>query len=688
MEADGRTWHAACWACYGCGAAFPLPPSPQVPVYERGTQLFCSVCFSRRVIDDLGFHGYPSPDQACMEEAERSLLLSDSTQTTATNANATNTTDGAKTPKTPNTKDKDKAKDKAKAKKKKKKKRKRKRKRKRKSKPNNSSSPTSSPAAKKNKSKTSASASASSSFFSSSSSSSSSSPTSSSTSSPSSSASSSQGPAQTINPTPADDFLDPMDGSHLKISDNLISALNSEYVSVTLNPLFDVGNLDPSAEWTSLIDPSDASAPADASLDEGDRQAAGIPELGSFVSHRIAQTALEEPVEELKNKDFKAKTAGASTYVDSESGETYKYTSSEYAPRVFAAIRNLYNIDPQSWIDSVCNSPLSGGGLGAGKSGSRFFFSRDRKYVIKTIAKSELLVCLKWLRPFYSHHEQYRHTLVPRFFGLFKIHLPKAKKPVRLIIMNNVLYTKLPLDISYDLKGSTCDRFVKPEKLKPTGLNVLKDMNLTHHVYIAPDDKAALMEQITADVRFMERHNVMDYSLLLAVHNRTQDTSYSSLTDLAPPHFASRWQAHEGGYQSVNADGSPRDSVFIFGIVDILQVYNLKKKAEHKLKIIKNKGNMSGMSAVKTTFYADRFIAFMDSVFSDQGGLDGDAPLRHDHAGADAADAADADASASAADADASATVDASAASAASATSATSATSDTAADDGASSSSS
>ena len=61
------------------------------------------------------------------------------------------------------------------------------------------------------------------------------------------------------------------------------------------------------------------------------------------------------------------------------------------------------------------------------------------------------------------------------------------------------------------------------------------------------------------------------------------------------------------------AADSAEDVVVYFGIIDILQEYNLQKKLEHRFKSIAHDGKT--ISAVDPTAYAERFMRFMRRVF-------------------------------------------------------------------------
>lgn len=60
-------------------------------------------------------------------------------------------------------------------------------------------------------------------------------------------------------------------------------------------------------------------------------------------------------------------------------------------------------------------------GEGAGRSGSFFFFSHDRKFIIKTMTKGELDLYLKKLPEFSQHFKNNKNSLIAKIFGVFTI---------------------------------------------------------------------------------------------------------------------------------------------------------------------------------------------------------------------------------------------------------------------------
>ena len=114
-------------------------------------------------------------------------------------------------------------------------------------------------------------------------------------------------------------------------------------------------------------------------------------------------------------------------------------------------------------------------GEGAGRSGSFFFFSHDRKFIIKTMPKGELDLLLRLLPAFKEHYKKNPHSLLSKIFGVFTIETDKMDN-VHLMLMENTLRLKDPLNLKYifDLKGSLVSRKVKGQT-KPD--STLKDIN-------------------------------------------------------------------------------------------------------------------------------------------------------------------------------------------------------------------
>ena len=73
-----------------------------------------------------------------------------------------------------------------------------------------------------------------------------------------------------------------------------------------------------------------------------------------------------------------------------------------FSPDVFEDLRIRWNINDNDLLNSILEG-LSGGGEGDGKSGMLFFTSKDKKYVIKTLKKVELVFLQSFLHDYAVH---------------------------------------------------------------------------------------------------------------------------------------------------------------------------------------------------------------------------------------------------------------------------------------------
>ena len=77
-------------------------------------------------------------------------------------------------------------------------------------------------------------------------------------------------------------------------------------------------------------------------------------------------------------------------------------------------------------------------GEGAGRSGSFFFFSHDRKFIIKTMSKGELNLLLGLMEPLAEHFKNNPDSLLAKIFGVFTVK-SSATNEVHLMLMENTL---------------------------------------------------------------------------------------------------------------------------------------------------------------------------------------------------------------------------------------------------------
>ena len=134
-------------------------------------------------------------------------------------------------------------------------------------------------------------------------------------------------------------------------------------------------------------------------------------------------------------------------------------------------LRKIFHCSDDDYLEAFC--ALRDKGKSAGKSGQRFYISANDTFIIKTISSQELGMLRKMLSEYHAYMAENPHSLLPQFFGLYSISLDDEEaQPV--VVMANVFKTDLEIHETYDLKGSTINRFTKQSE----GGAPLKDLNL------------------------------------------------------------------------------------------------------------------------------------------------------------------------------------------------------------------
>eukprot|EP00475_Leptophrys_vorax_P025488 TRINITY_DN35710_c0_g1_i1.p1 TRINITY_DN35710_c0_g1~~TRINITY_DN35710_c0_g1_i1.p1 ORF type:complete len:463 (-),score=128.24 TRINITY_DN35710_c0_g1_i1:124-1512(-) len=203
-------------------------------------------------------------------------------------------------------------------------------------------------------------------------------------------------------------------------------------------------------------------------------------------------------------------------------------------PKAFGLIQELYGEDKVSLVKSVCNSGNLSGGPSKGKSSSFFYLTHDKKFLLKTMTKSEWMFLKNdFLEKYQNYLCNNMDSLLPKFFVSFKMTYGAFSK--RFVVMNNVFDTDLPIHEVFDLKGSTVGREVSQKELDKNGPGkvIWKDLDFDkkrYKLFLSETFIVLLLIQLELDIEFLRSCNVIDYSLLLGIHNyaRLPSFSYSS----------------------------------------------------------------------------------------------------------------------------------------------------------------
>lgn len=127
----------------------------------------------------------------------------------------------------------------------------------------------------------------------------------------------------------------------------------------------------------------------------------------------------------------------------------------------------------------------------------------------------------KVLPEYYEHMKRYPNSLLSQFYGLHRVKIPYGRK-IHFVIMNNLFPAHLDIHRTFDLKGSTIGREFKEEELEKHPRATLKDLNWLRrnsHLEFGPPKKQVFVDQIEKDVEILKKLKIMDYSLLVGIHD-------------------------------------------------------------------------------------------------------------------------------------------------------------------------
>ncbi|ODN06037.1 Phosphatidylinositol 5-phosphate 4-kinase type-2 alpha [Orchesella cincta] len=191
----------------------------------------------------------------------------------------------------------------------------------------------------------------------------------------------------------------------------------------------------------------------------------------------------------------------------------------EYCPLVFRNLRERFGVDDQDLRESLTRSEPTPF-VNPGKSGAKFYQSWDKLYIIKTLTSEEVEQMHALLKQYHPYIvERHGKTLLPQYLGMYRLTVDGVEHYK--VITRNVFSNHLKIHRKYDLKGSTVDREAS-DKEKGKDLPTLKDNDFLKdggRIYIGEEAKEKLMETLNADIGFLTKLHLMDYSLLLGVHD-------------------------------------------------------------------------------------------------------------------------------------------------------------------------
>ncbi|CEJ56889.1 Putative Multicopy suppressor of stt4 mutation [Penicillium brasilianum] len=378
---------------------------------------------------------------------------------------------------------------------------------------------------------------------------------------------------------------------------------------------------------------------------------------------------------ELTPADFEAKHKFSFDITGNEliPSAKYDFKFKDYAPWVFRHLRAKFNLDPADYLMSLTSKYILSELGSPGKSGSFFYFSRDYKYIIKTIHHSEHKLLRKILPLYYKHVQENPNTLISQFYGLHRVKMAYGRK-IHFVVMNNLFPPHRDIHQTFDLKGSTIGRDLQESDLERNPRATMKDLNWLRrdrHLQCGPERRFDFIEQLTKDVELLKKLKIMDYSLLVGIHDvergneeklrdktlqvfqpggDREEEAKGNMLMRTPSKLENERKARElrmlikrerpvpldkaaakmpeevldsrkknlkfysddGGFRATHEDGTFGDEIYYLGIIDCLTHYGMVKKIENFFKGLSHDRNQ--ISPIPPESYGDRFVNFVKGI--------------------------------------------------------------------------
>lgn len=359
-----------------------------------------------------------------------------------------------------------------------------------------------------------------------------------------------------------------------------------------------------------------------------------------------------QPVDFTMKEKFTIAPRCANIFDSTASPRAIKYRFIDYAPMVFQRIRWNFGIDTDEYLHSVGPEQLLGnmilGNLSSlseqtseGKSGAFFYHTADGKYMLKTVSKAEYRTLRRMLREYDDHLASNPQTMLVRFLGLHCLSVMEqlrgtesrlhSTQKMYFVVMANMFNTPVEIHRKYDLKGSWVGRSTDQVNIEQAVLKDVDFQDAKEQLCVGPDVAERLTAQLEADTKFLCDNQVIDYSLLVGIHDvekmsrvtsgerddglrdlrRTPSTESAAALLGMELHCESLplHQRHLGGILS-----SDRKFLYFMGVIDMFKTYDAKAKVEHHAKALVYE--RAGVSCCSPEMYRNRFMAFMRTTMA------------------------------------------------------------------------
>ena len=339
---------------------------------------------------------------------------------------------------------------------------------------------------------------------------------------------------------------------------------------------------------------------------------------------------------------------------DIQSDEYLNVKIIEYAPKCFAFLRNLEEINIDNMIESFM--PLNnkeGMKKSAGKSGSFFISTDNQEFMIKTLKKEEFeLIKFSFLKEYIKYIKKNPKSLICRIYGMYCL-IQYGGAETFIIVMRNVIGSlKNNIVAKFDLKGSTINREIKGLDMTKIDNGVMKDVNfndIEFGIMVNNDNIKKINKRAQRDSKFLANMGLMDYSLFVVklslnkeeasevfgegiqeeiekdylevineqtvtINTNNLDSTINTVPTKDSFKDINNKYKH---YKQYLFPGLSMGTGYIISIIDFLQSYNFYKIVENKYKTTiqgRKSDTKGGISCVEPKLYSERFINYVQHL--------------------------------------------------------------------------
>jgi len=230
------------------------------------------------------------------------------------------------------------------------------------------------------------------------------------------------------------------------------------------------------------------------------------------------QVAGDAVLEVLKDEHFSPEAVEyrLETMVDSENDDTDAQWGEsrfyDFCPVVFHALRHAAGFTVEQYLSSIQGHAEDREKLTSmvekfseGRSSSFFYFTHDKRFMVKTVTDDEQETMIAILKRFCTHMANNPDTLINKIFGCHGIRMQGHSHIKMFLVMESVMWTGNLIDYRFDLKGSWVDRLAYKGSKKAIlheedGVshveNLMKDTDLKEIGYAVHSSPTALKRTV------------------------------------------------------------------------------------------------------------------------------------------------------------------------------------------------